>query len=249
MTESVFRRLCEAHPVALQRLSYQYRMNRDVCDTVNAVIYGGLLRCGNAAVASRKLVFPSNAVLPDQEWLRDTINPERRVIILNTDAVAGSAETKNGESSSGGARQRGSGVTNLLESRITAAVVSALTTAGIDPGEIGVLCPYRSQLSRMRDAEMAAHTSVEIDTIDRYQGRDKDVIVMSCVRNNSRGEVGDLLRDWRRVNVALSRAKDKLIMVGSVQTLRHSPIFRSVVDLAQERGWVYQLPNNCCPVP
>jgi DNA replication ATP-dependent helicase Dna2 len=60
---------------------------------------------------------------------------------------------------------------------------------------------------------------LEVSTIDRYQGRDKDAIVLSFVRSNLKGKVGRLLEDFRRLNVAVTRAKCKLVLVGSYSTL------------------------------
>lgn len=83
---------------------------------------------------------------------------------------------------------------------------------------------------------------LEINTIDKYQGRDKKVIVVSFVRSNAEGTVGHLLRDWRRLNVALSRAKHKLLLVGSLRTLSSCAILNSLAGILQTRGWVYRLP-------
>jgi len=54
---------------------------------------------------------------------------------------------------------------------------------------------------------------VEVDTVDRFQGRDKECVLLSFVSHNARGEIGKLLTDWRRINVALTRAKSKLVRV------------------------------------
>lgn len=64
MSESLFRRLCEAHPTSLQRLSYQYRMNGDVMTLCNDLTYSGRLRCGNAGVESQRLAVPNLAAIP-----------------------------------------------------------------------------------------------------------------------------------------------------------------------------------------
>lgn len=64
MSESLFRRLCEAHPASLQRLSYQYRMNGDVMALCNDLTYSGRLRCGNAQVEGQRLVLPNLCALP-----------------------------------------------------------------------------------------------------------------------------------------------------------------------------------------
>ena len=79
---------------------------------------------------------------------------------------------------------------------------------------------------------------VDIFTVDKFQGRDKDVILVSLVRSNSKGQVGDLLKDWRRINVALTRAKKKLILVGSVSTLSEMGLFKDLIQLIRDHNWV-----------
>lgn len=79
-------------------------------------------------------------------------------------------------------------------------------------------------------------------TIDRFQGRDKLAIILSFVRSNADGKVGRLLQDFRRLNVAFSRAKEKLVIVGSFATLRQgSDTLCPVLDSMRERNWVCQL--------
>ena len=70
---------------------------------------------------------------------------------------------------------------------------------------------------------------VEVSTVDKYQGRDKDCIVVSLVRSNTERRIGSLLRDWRRINVAFTRAKKKLILIGSATTLNCVTIWQEVV--------------------
>lgn len=86
---------------------------------------------------------------------------------------------------------------------------------------------------------------LELSTIDRYQGRDKDVIILSTVRSNSSGRVGRLLLDMRRLNVALTRAKCKLIIVGSFSTLsKGSDPLRPLLARVNRRGQRFLLPEN-----
>lgn len=67
---------------------------------------------------------------------------------------------------------------------------------------------------------------------------------MSFVRSNAEGTVGHLLRDWRRLNVALSRAKRKLVLIGSLRTLSGCAILSSLARILETRGWVYSLPRG-----
>ena len=74
-----------------------------------------------------------------------------------------------------------------------------------------------------------------------YQGKDKECIILTFVRSNAKQEVGELLLDWRRINVALTRAKKKLIMVGSRGTIRGSDILKRMMDIVEERKWCINL--------
>ncbi|CAM9748854.1 unnamed protein product, partial [Choristocarpus tenellus] len=299
MSESLFRRLCVAHPESLQSLTYQYRMNGDVMALCNALVYSGRLRCGNPLVEQHCLVLPNLGAIPDsierpsetrtgnvvggmdnggtehccdrndgvgqchsnpppggrESWLRDVLNPDRRVIFLDTDGIAVVGEGHQCHQqerpfvgletrAAGGGRRdaaRGS-LVNEVECALVRLLVWGLAKAGLDLGEAGVICPYRSQVHLLQSQMGEAFPSVEINTIDKYQGRDKQVVVVSFVRSNPEGAVGELLRDWRRLNVALSRAKGKLVLVGSLQTLARCSILFSLVDILKARDWVYSLP-------
>ena len=89
----------------------------------------------------------------------------------------------------------------------------------------------------------AKRMGLECGTVDVFQGRDKPVIIVSFVRSNQEGKAGRLLQDFRRLNVAFSRAKQKLVMVGSFSTLyAGSDVMRPVLDSIRQRNWVYSLP-------
>jgi DNA replication ATP-dependent helicase Dna2 len=108
--------------------------------------------------------------------------------------------------------------------------------------------------------------SVEVLTADKSQGRDKDCIIISMVRSNELGnvsmhsnsnfylhaaykthhhlQIGDLLRDWRRINVSFTRAKKKLVIFGSRSTLEKDRLLADFLDLMDSRGWLYKLPPS-----
>ncbi|KAI0477640.1 AAA domain-containing protein [Xylariaceae sp. FL0804] len=109
---------------------------------------------------------------------------------------------------------------------------------------------YRSQLSLLKHGLRNLRDGgrdVELHTADRFQGRDKEVVVLSLVRSNEARSIGDLLRDWRRVNVAFTRAKTKLLVVGSRDTLRgcgDGEMLSRFVRMMEDRDWVYDLPAD-----
>jgi DNA replication ATP-dependent helicase Dna2 len=94
---------------------------------------------------------------------------------------------------------------------------------------------------------------LELSTIDRYQGRDKEAIILSFVRSNPRGKAGRLLQDIRRLNVALTRAKCKLIMIGSFSTLSlGSDALKPILEQIDARSQRFLLPDNavqCYDIP
>ena len=87
---------------------------------------------------------------------------------------------------------------------------------------------------------------LEVSTVDKYQGRDKELIILSMVRSNNLGKTGRLLEDKRRLNVAFSRAKMKMIIIGSWNTLfSGSSVLTPVLKEIMGKGWVENLPQNC----
>ena len=95
-----------------------------------------------------------------------------------------------------------------------------------------------------RICKQKSWSELEVLTIDKCQGRDKDVVLLSLVRNNAELNAGNLLRDWRRLNVAITRAKKKLILIGSRKTLRTIPQFAELLQLMSNRQWLIRLTSN-----
>ena len=113
--------------------------------------------------------------------------------------------------------------------------------AGIDQTQISLISPYRPQLKYLANEDFA---DVEVSTIDKYQGRDRDCVVISLVRSNSDGVIGELLNDWQRLNVAFTRAKKKLILVGSSSTILQQIKFKPLYNLLCEREWIFAVPSD-----
>ena len=89
-------------------------------------------------------------------------------------------------------------------------------------------------------------------TADRFQGRDKEIIILSLVRSNEAKSIGELLKDWRRINVAFTRAKTKLLVIGSRETLKgkgpdsngEEEMVARFVKLMEEKAWIFDLPKT-----
>lgn len=247
---SLFRQLSEEHPEAVAMLGKQYRMCDDIMSLSNELIYGGKLRCGNDSVARRTLLIGDDSGLQDFHkptvigqgcrgrcWLADTVQPDCRVVFANIDSIGVEAlETLTS----------GKNITNQVEATLTAQLVLALLKLGIRGKDIGVITLYRSQLALLRQLFKLAGISseVEIDSADRFQGRDKECVILSMVRSNESGTVGELLKDWRRVNVALTRARSKLVVLGSRRTLVNNELLTKFLGLVDRRGWAVDLPKG-----
>lgn len=261
---SLFKLLSDAQPSSVVNLEHQYRMAEDIMTLSNQLIYSGRLKCGTDAIAKRLLKMPNlQAALdahhhqrgsstsqtpsctPDNTncWLRIALAPTSRAIMLNTDNISKPATAREFLT---GSNQR---ITNPVESILTAQLLTTLIRAGVPSKSIGVITFYRSQLALLRHdvkaiAGSSAASEVEMHTADKYQGRDKEVIILSCVRSNEMRSVGELLKDWRRVNVAITRAKSKLIIIGSKSTLGGSEVevLEGLVKIMNSKRWIYNLP-------
>lgn len=260
---SLFKELSDAHPNAVATLSEQYRMSEPIMRLSSQLIYDGRLKCGSEAVARQRLILPHFDALTRVHRERSTASVSASasqgcpslaspscvlaaslapasppVSFLNTDALSPSCNEI----------RQGPRITNPLEVAITVQVVRALLTAGLAPTSIGVITLYRSQLALLRQELNTALGSltaaqVEAHTADKYQGRDKDVIIVSLVRANEAAEIGELLRDSRRVNVAITRARRKLILLGSRHTMeRGDQLLKELVKLCAQGGGMVDVP-------
>ena len=257
---SLFRLLSERQPDAVVSLEHQYRMCDDIMVLANELVYGGRLKCGNQDVATRslepphrdaalqrrhfgtagsQLLSPSIAI-PSQACyhmhsaechLNAVLDPRSKVIFLNTDTMG--VESREA--------LHGNRITNALEVTITTQLALLLVSAGVNPTDLGVITFYRSQLALLRQA-LKMQPGLELHTADKFQGRDKEAVVVSFVRSNEADEVGELLKDWRRINVAITRARSKLLLVGSKKTLLGGgDVLKGLVRSCEERGWIFDL--------
>uniref|UniRef100_A0A8C4ELT8 DNA replication ATP-dependent helicase/nuclease n=1 Tax=Dicentrarchus labrax TaxID=13489 RepID=A0A8C4ELT8_DICLA len=237
MDESLFKRL-ELHSEAVVQLNVQYRMNRQIMSLSNSLMYEGRLECGSERAATALLTLPFLVSVQselssysktdpqhDLAWIQATLLPSNPVCFLDCSMVPALESVEQG------------GVSNHTEAALIHKLLSLLIKAGCKPSDIGVIAPYRLQLKSISALlQSSAFTGVEVNTVDRYQGRDKSLIVFSFVKSTAEeGNLGELLKDWRRLNVAITRAKHKLLMVGSATTLRrYAPVEKLLNHLQQE---------------
>ena len=123
-------------------------------------------------------------------------------------------------------------------------VKTSIENFGIKGNQISLISPFRPQLKYLNNFKEYLIENInenelpEVSTIDKYQGKDSDFVIISLVRSNSNGNIGELLNDWKRLNVALTRAKKKLILIGSERTILENLFFKRLKDLINEKGWL-----------
>ena len=120
-------------------------------------------------------------------------------------------------------------IINQLEADIAVRVANDYLQAGLEEDDIGIISPYADQVKIIQD-----RTPVEVKTVDGFQGREKEIIIISTVRSNENGNIG-FLRDLRRLNVAITRAKRKLIIIGNKETLKNNPTYLRLIEFVEER--------------
>ncbi|XP_016326648.1 LOW QUALITY PROTEIN: DNA replication ATP-dependent helicase/nuclease DNA2-like [Sinocyclocheilus anshuiensis] len=241
MDESLFKRL-EHHSDAVVQLNVQYRMNSAIMSLSNALMYEGQLECGSERTANAVLQLPSRAQVEKEldlyvcqpqysAWVQAALEPNSPVCFLDTSEVPAPETVEK------------SGISNHTEAILVQALVTLLLKAGCRASDIGVIAPYRQQLKAISSLLQGdAFKALEVNTVDKYQGRDKSIIIVSFVRSNPEDNLGELLQDWRRLNVAITRAKHKLLMLGSAPTLRrYAPLEKLLCHLQQE-DMIFQLP-------
>jgi superfamily I DNA and/or RNA helicase len=177
-------------------------MHESIMGLSNAEFYGGELVADESVAAHRLCDLPKVRVEP---------LTERPVQFIDT---AGASYDEELEEDTGSRR-------NVQEAELAAKKVRMLLDAGLEAHQIGVIAPYRAQVRALRE-RLRDVPALEIDSVDGFQGREKEAIIVSLVRSNPEGEIG-FLEDVRRTNVALTRARRGLIVIGDSATLsRHS---------------------------
>jgi hypothetical protein len=197
-----------------RRLDVQYRMHKAIMTFSSEQFYNGALQA-HASVAGHLL-----RELPGVTANELTESP---VHFIDT-AGAGYDE----ETEPGGESRR-----NPLEAELVCRKVGALLEAGVPADTVAVIAPYAAQIRWLRDRLDVP--GLEIDSFDGFQGREKEAVVLSLVRSNREGDVG-FLADVRRMNVALTRARRKLIVIGDSATLACHPFYQSLLEYFELLG-------------
>lgn len=207
-----------------RRLTTQYRMHQQIMSFSSDEFYDGVLACAESV---RQHLL--------QDMAHVTPGPLTATAIRFFD-TAGSHCSEQAEAD-GNSRE------NPGEAEFVAKQVAELIDAGVMPNDIAVITPYAAQARLLRG--LISEAGVEIDTVDGFQGREKEAIVISLVRSNDTGELG-FLTDTRRMNVALTRARRKLIVFGDSATLANHEFYLQLLNYFEQHdayGTIWEIPD------
>ncbi|XP_075529451.1 DNA-binding protein SMUBP-2-like isoform X1 [Dermacentor variabilis] len=202
----------------VRMLVMQYRMHELIMRWSSDRFYAGKL-VAHASVAAHLL-----RDLPGVEDNDDTALP---LLLIDT-AGCGMIELDTPDDESKG---------NEGEADLVSIHVERLVSSGVPASEIAVISPYNLQVELIRLRLSSRHPGLEIRSVDGFQGREKDAVVMSFVRSNDTGTVGFLAED-RRINVAVTRARRHLAVVCDSTTMSRHDFLRSLVDYISDEGEV-----------
>ncbi len=210
LEQSLFERLLRASPdKRISGLKMQYRMNLEVQDVPSRLFYEGTLFPSPEAARRRLHVQPDWS---DATEMSKIVDPDLPVVFVDVEGAD-------------------SGKSRPEEAAVATKIVEALLACGVSPNEIGIITPYKAQQAlirkRLRMTQSGAAASLPVDTVDRFQGGEREVIILSLARSD---EVTSFLADQKRLNVSLTRARSKLILLGHGRVLEEHPLFQAVLE-------------------
>jgi regulator of nonsense transcripts 1 len=223
LSQSLFERLVVLG-IRPFRLEVQYRMHPELSAFPSNFFYEGSLQNGVSAEERRlQIDFP---------WPRSGDIPTFFYVSSGQEEIAGS----------------GTSYLNRTEAANVEKFVTRFIKSGIKPEQIGVITPYEGQrayLVQYLQYQGALHAkiyqSIEIASVDAFQGREKDIIIISCVRSNENQGIG-FLADPRRLNVALTRAKYAVIIIGNPKVLSKQCLWNNLLQHYKDNGLLLEGP-------
>ncbi|XP_077978180.1 DNA-binding protein SMUBP-2-like [Glandiceps talaboti] len=216
---SLMERVVDLHGDKIVRmLTTQYRMHEDIMRWSSSQLYQDRLYAHQSV---------AHHLLKDLPGVADTEETNMSLLLIDT-AGCDLYELELDEEMSKG---------NEGEADLVQVHIETLISAGVAASDIAVIAPYNLQVDLLRLRLSTQYPKLEIKTVDGFQGREKEAVIISMVRSNSKGEVGFLSED-RRMNVAVTRARRHLAIICDSETVSHHEFLKTLVDYMNEHGEV-----------
>lgn len=215
LAHTLFEKCMERQPQAGTLLNTQYRMHEAIMEFPSLQFYEGRLQAHESV--ARHLLNPE----------LETDHPVNLPLEWIDTAGCGFDELLDPETRSYANPEEAGLLKNYFEQ------------LAADPGfpqgvSIGMIAPYRQQVDTLKKL-FGEQPGLDIETVDSFQGQERDIICLSFVRSNNDGEVG-FLQDLRRTNVAMTRARKKLILIGDSATLSSHPFYKELLEYVESYG-------------
>ena len=245
--KTLMERIAENKPEVVTLLKIQYRMNEDIMRFSSDWFYGGQVESA-PQIKYRSILDYDHPIT----WI-DTSNEENQITIEGEDAPEDSASTS---SSVSAANQNSDlnfkeqfvgesfGRINKAEAELTLLTLAEyFTKIGkqrvlSESIDVGIISPYRAQVQYLKklikkyEFFKPYRRLISVNTVDGFQGQERDVILISLVRSNDEGQIG-FLKDLRRMNVAMTRARMKLIILGNKDTMTQHPFYKKLWEYVE----------------
>lgn len=223
LDRTLMQQIVREKPECVTLLTTQYRMNKEIMGFSSHFFYGGRLLA--APEVADRLVSPMDTPLT---WIDTSLLEFSERQGLRTPTLSNAEEARL--------------LVKVLREYIEMIGMSRLID---DSTSFGIISPYRGQVRLLRRMIRSQRflnplrRNISTHTIDGFQGQERDVIIISMVRDNQDHNIG-FLRDLRRMNVAITRARMKLIIIGNADTLSHHPFFEKLITYFQSHGEIVQ---------
>lgn len=213
LKNTLFEELIKKYPFKSQLLNTQYRMNKLLMKFPNEEFYNSNLK---------------SAGIVDDIALNNLIDyeEEKPLTFIDTSDMDNNKETHLKDSKS---------IINKAEASIALKIAHNYLDLGVKVKDIGIISPYSDQVKLIQEK-----TEIEVKTVDGFQGREKEIIIISSVRSNDKGNIG-FLNDLRRLNVAITRAKRKLIIIGNKNTLKVNPTYSRFIQFVENENLLLKI--------
>ena len=240
LAETLMQHIVRTKPECVTLLDTQYRMHSNIMEFPSRWFYHGRLKAA-PEVASRVV------------HLMDT-----PLTWIDTNTLCGGPELQwslGQRTTMGERKNRGGSISNAEEARMVVHTLRdyidmiGLERIVSDNVDFGIISPYRAQvrlirkLLKMQRFYRRIRQQVSVHTVDGFQGQERDVIVISMVRDNEEGQIG-FLGDLRRMNVAITRARMKLIVIGNSETLSKHRFYKALFEHFQEKGQLVEAQSD-----
>ena len=231
LADTLMQKVVGLWPQCVSLLTVQYRMNEDIMAFSSRWFYDGRLQA--APEVAHRQVSPLDTPLT---WIDTSEYSERSNLSDNSEKRARTGSLTNA--------QEARLVIHTLRDYIEMISIPKIESEQID---FAIITPYRGQARLIRRLLKLQHffrrlrQRITVGTVDSFQGQERDVVLISLVRDNEKGSIG-FLRDLRRMNVAITRARMKLIIVGNAHTLSHHRFYRALAEHIRRHGDFITLP-------